>query len=98
MRNRFKQYYHKLAGRFIMEGKNMEHKSMRYFLLVAGLFTIMLLGASACAPAPTSNPGPASEYTVMTASKTDLGTYLVDGSGRTLYYFTKDSANKSTAN
>jgi len=76
----------------------MEHRLMRYCLIMAGILSMLMLGTLACAPVPTTSPVPASEYTVMTASKTDLGTYLVDGSGRTLYYFTKDSANKSTAN
>jgi predicted lipoprotein with Yx(FWY)xxD motif/plastocyanin len=36
-------------------------------------------------------------YTVMLQNKTDIGNYMVDGSGMTLYYFTKDSVGKSTA-
>ena len=97
MKTRLKRYYRKLVDIFTLEGKPMEHKFMRYFLLATGLFTMMLLGALGCSPAPTSSPTTESEYTVMTASNTALGTYLVDGSGRTLYYFTKDSAEKSTA-
>ena len=36
-------------------------------------------------------------YTVMLETNADLGNYLVDSKGMTLYYFTKDSLNKSTA-
>ena len=31
------------------------------------------------------------DYTIMTANTFDLGSYLVDGQGRTLYYSTKDA-------
>lgn len=34
-------------------------------------------------------------YTVMVATSSKLGNYLTDGNGMALYYFTKDSANKS---
>jgi predicted lipoprotein with Yx(FWY)xxD motif len=34
-------------------------------------------------------------YTVMLQTKADLGNYLVDRKGMTLYYFTKDNAGKS---
>jgi predicted lipoprotein with Yx(FWY)xxD motif len=34
-------------------------------------------------------------YTVMIGTTKDLGNFLVDGSGNTLYWFTKDSANTS---
>jgi predicted lipoprotein with Yx(FWY)xxD motif len=36
-------------------------------------------------------------YTVMLQSKTDVGNYLVDSNGMSLYYFTRDSVGKSTA-
>jgi predicted lipoprotein with Yx(FWY)xxD motif/plastocyanin len=36
-------------------------------------------------------------YTVMLQTKTDIGNYLVDAKGMTLYYFTKDEAGKSNA-
>ena len=36
-------------------------------------------------------------YTVMLQTKADLGNYLVDAKGMTLYYFAKDSVGKSTA-
>jgi predicted lipoprotein with Yx(FWY)xxD motif/plastocyanin len=36
-------------------------------------------------------------YTVMLLTKTDIGNYLVDARGMTLYYFTKDSVGRSTA-
>ena len=46
----------------------------------------------ATAPSPTVLP-----YSVMTATKSGVGTYLVDGAGITLYYFTNDSPGKSAA-
>ena len=36
-------------------------------------------------------------YTVMLQTKTDIGNYLVDANGMSLYYFTRDSVGKSTA-
>ncbi len=36
-------------------------------------------------------------YSVMVATRTDVGNYLVDARGMALYYFTKDSVGKSTA-
>ena len=68
----------------------------RYYFLFASLFAVLLLGSVACQGAPASAPSP--EYTVMTMSLPAGRDYLVDGSGRTLYYFTKDSAGKSSAN
>jgi predicted lipoprotein with Yx(FWY)xxD motif/plastocyanin len=48
-------------------------------------------------PTATQTPSANTTYTVMTSSKADLGNFLVDGKGMTLYYFTKDSVGKSTA-
>jgi predicted lipoprotein with Yx(FWY)xxD motif len=76
----------------------MENRLLRYYFLFTGLLAIVLLGFAACQPAPTSTPTTPSEYTVMTGSLPGGGDYLVDGNGRTLYYFTKDSAGKSSAN
>lgn len=56
-------------------------------------------GAATSAPAgggaATSGSTSAGAVTVMTASSA-LGTILVDGAGRTLYLFSKDSPNTST--
>lgn len=58
--------------------------------------------ATASSPAgttATATPGAsAGNYTINVAQNTTLGNYLVNGSGMTLYYFTKDSANTSSAN
>ncbi len=65
------------------------------WLLILTLI-VALLFPEACtttsAPTPTS-----SSYTVNVASKVDIGNYLVDGKGMTLYYFTKDAPGKSNA-
>jgi predicted lipoprotein with Yx(FWY)xxD motif len=37
-------------------------------------------------------------YTVMVSTKDALGNYLVDGQGRTLYWYTKDAAGVSACN
>ena len=67
------------------------------------------IGATAPATSVTTVPGntsippqatPTSTtliYSVDIATKTGIGNYLVDASGMTLYYFTKDSPGKSTA-
>lgn len=52
-------------------------------------------GAMQSSAPPTSGSSPATAVTVKTASSS-LGTILVDGSGRTLYLFTKDSPGTST--
>lgn len=35
------------------------------------------------------------DYTITTAQAPDIGKYLVDGQGKTLYYFTKDTSGVS---
>jgi predicted lipoprotein with Yx(FWY)xxD motif len=68
-----------------------------------GILAIVMLMATACTYTSSSTPSPGStassmdSYTISTMSKTDLGEYLVDGKGMTLYYFTKDSVGKSNA-
>ncbi len=37
-------------------------------------------------------------YTVMIGTNKDVGNYLVDGNGRTLYYFTRDTMGQSDCN
>jgi predicted lipoprotein with Yx(FWY)xxD motif len=46
---------------------------------------------------PTPTQMGADAFTVKLSSDASLGNYLVDGSGRTLYYFTNDSENTSSA-
>jgi predicted lipoprotein with Yx(FWY)xxD motif len=47
---------------------------------------------------PTTTPSPsAAALTINVATKPNIGQYLVDGKGMTLYYFTKDTIGKSTA-
>jgi predicted lipoprotein with Yx(FWY)xxD motif/plastocyanin len=55
--------------------------------------------AHAPTSAPTSAPAPAAspQYTINVMSNANIGNYLVDGKGMTLYYFTRDSENKSNA-
>lgn len=53
-------------------------------------------------PPPSTTTAPpatsqAPSYTVNISSKPNLGNFLVDSQGMTLYYFTKDVINKSTA-
>ena len=52
-------------------------------------------GASSSAPSGSSAPM-ASTATIGTASVGDLGTVLVDGTGRTLYLFENDTSSSST--
>ncbi len=47
------------------------------------------------APTPTDPKAPSDGYTVMTSSNSQLGTFLVDSKGVTLYNFTIDSYDKS---
>jgi len=51
-------------------------------------------GGAAPAPTPASKSGPAT----IATKKTDLGTILVDGQGRTLYLWVADKGHKSTCN
>jgi len=82
---------------FTMWGRAPETKLRFYLMAVLGLFAVLLLGSAACRPAPASTIP--TEYTIMTMNLPGGGgDYLVDGSGRTLYYFTRDSAGKSSAN
>jgi predicted lipoprotein with Yx(FWY)xxD motif len=64
---------------------------------LVGMLTILLLAVTACTSAPASTPAPTNSYTIMTMTKTGIGDYLVDAKGMTLYYFTKDTAGKSSA-
>jgi predicted lipoprotein with Yx(FWY)xxD motif len=75
----------------------MKRRLSRPGILLAGMLLVVLLAVTACTSAPTPPPAPAAEYTVKTMSKADLGDYIVDAKGMTLYYFTKDFAGKSSA-
>ncbi|MBI4181210.1 MAG: hypothetical protein HY528_04695 [Chloroflexi bacterium] len=50
-------------------------------------------GPTTTTPAPTATPP--IQYTINVASKSAIGTYLVNGTGMTLYYTMLDSAGKS---
>jgi predicted lipoprotein with Yx(FWY)xxD motif len=52
---------------------------------------------SATASATTSASPSTASFTVNVSTKSDLGNYLVDGTGKTLYYFTRDIVGKSNA-
>lgn len=56
---------------------------------VAMAMTVAIMFAAGSAPAQES-------FEVKTATKQGVGTYLVDANGKALYWFTKDSAGKST--
>lgn len=73
---------------------------MRLLIVV---LTIASVAATACAPAapapsPTPQPSPTatSATTVQAVRNASLGAILADGSGRTVYFFTRDEKNKST--
>jgi predicted lipoprotein with Yx(FWY)xxD motif len=54
-------------------------------LLVAAMTAALALGTVAASPVAAQDTGPS-----LNAQTDDLGTYLVDGNGMTLYTFTKD--------
>ena len=74
--------------------------------LVACALGVVLATAAACGSSGASSPASthaagaktagAASATVGTASSGNLGTILVDGSGRTLYHLTTDAVGKST--
>ncbi len=63
----------------------MKKNTLAITLLFIGLFLVATTSIGLAAP----------DYTIMTARAADLGNYLVDGQGRTLYYFTKDAPGAS---
>ena len=79
----------------------MRSRLLRYVVILAGILAVMLPALAACTSYPASAPAqtsaPPSAPTVTTMNKADLGDYLVDGKGMTLYYFTKDTVGKSNA-
>jgi len=78
---------------------------MRLPILVTGIISLLAILAACAAPAYTTPaPAPAAapqaavpQYTIELQNKAGLGDYLTDSSGRTLYYFTKDTNDKSNA-
>lgn len=57
---------------------------------------VALIAATECGGPASPAPSPAATATVMLASNAKLGQILVDGSGRTLYLFEKDTSSSST--
>ncbi len=72
-------------------------------MAAAWVVTLFLLvacqPASAPSPRPSPSPSPTGKpsvpYTVNVSSKPDIGNYLVDAKGMTLYYVTRDAPGKS---
>lgn len=63
--------------------------SKKFIFLLAVLFTVSFVFAA------TATGFAQPSYTVMIANDDTLGGYLVDGQGKTLYYFTKDAPGVS---
>src|SRR4051812_9190869 len=70
---------------------------MRKALLILPIATLVLAGCGAGAGHNASAPSAsaAAKHTVVKTRSGDLGTYLVDGRGRTLYLFEKDTGRRS---
>ena len=71
------------------------------FAAVVGAALLGLSTLAACAedePASPSDTPIAAEFALSTADVGDLGTVVVDGSGRTLYVFDKDTADPPKSN
>jgi predicted lipoprotein with Yx(FWY)xxD motif len=71
------------------------------FAAVVGAALLGLSTLAACAedePAPSEDTPIAAEFALSTADVGDLGTVVVDGSGRTLYVFDKDTADPPKSN
>src|SRR2546426_7194347 len=63
----------------------------------AAAFFLIVMSCGACSSSSgNQTPGPTSAATVAAASNANLGTILVDGSGRTLYLFEADRGTSST--
>jgi len=75
--------------------EKVKNKLLFHSILLAGVLAILLPAVAACTSASTPSSAPPAQYTVKTASKADLGDYLVDARGMTLYYFTRDTAGVS---
>jgi predicted lipoprotein with Yx(FWY)xxD motif len=71
------------------------------FAAVVGAALLGLPTLAACAedePAAPEDTPITAEFALATADVGDLGTVVVDGSGRTLYVFDKDTADPPTSN
>ena len=71
------------------------------FAVIVGAALLALSTLAACAedePAKSSDTPIAAEFALSTADVGDLGTVVVDGSGRTLYVFDKDTADPPKSN
>jgi predicted lipoprotein with Yx(FWY)xxD motif len=66
-------------------------KTLLLIPAVAVAIAIAGCGSNAAAPAPV-----ASKHAIVKTRHGSLGTFLVDGKGRTLYRFLKDKSRKST--
>jgi predicted lipoprotein with Yx(FWY)xxD motif len=73
---------------------------MRYLILIGVVLAAVLIAGCASSPGTTPTPTPtgtpSAQYTVEMSSNSQLGAFLVDGSGKTLYNFTTDSKDMST--
>lgn len=71
------------------------------FAVIVGAALLALSTLAACAedePATSSDTPSAGEFALSTADVDDLGTVVVDGSGRTVYVFDKDTADPPKSN
>ena len=69
--------------------------------VIVGAALLALSTLAACAedePATSSDTPSAGEFALSTADVDDLGTVVVDGSGRTVYVFDKDTADPPKSN
>jgi predicted lipoprotein with Yx(FWY)xxD motif len=77
---------------------NHLHRSIRRptTFLAVGLLIVLLAACSGAGSGATSSPSAgAASGVVLKVSQSDLGMILTDADGRTLYAFTKDTAEKS---
>lgn len=71
------------------------------FAVIVGAALLALSTLAACVedePATSSDTPSAGEFALSTADVDDLGTVVVDGSGRTVYVFDKDTADPPKSN
>ena len=80
------------SGRDDPAGSRWKHAAVAAMALLA----LLSLGGIAAAAAQTTTTSSTSSYTVGVASSASLGTYLVNGTGFTLYYFAADTVGTST--
>ncbi len=75
----------------------MQHIFKRKFILILLSFTIFLVS---CNDDDDETPTPSPSYDADVNLRTDatLGSILVDGEGRTLYFFSLDASGESNCN